>query len=68
MALTADGIRSPASGVSSPRAMTSRLPRCRPLTFPVAILLPGLIDIHCHGEMGRDVMEANVGAFEAVRR
>jgi N-acetylglucosamine-6-phosphate deacetylase len=35
---------------------------------PVAILLPGLIDIHCHGEMGCDAMEVNAGAFEAVRR
>ena len=35
---------------------------------PVAILLPGLIDIHCHGQMGRDAKEVNAGAFEAVRR
>ena len=29
-------------------------------------LAPGLIDIHCHGAMGRDAMEALPVAFEAI--
>ena len=31
-------------------------------------VLPGLVDIHCHGAMGRDAMEASAEAFEAVLR
>ena len=31
-------------------------------------VLPGLVDIHCHGAMGRDAMEANSEAFEEVLR
>jgi N-acetylglucosamine-6-phosphate deacetylase len=31
-------------------------------------VVAGLIDIHCHGAMGRDAMEANSEAFEAVLR
>jgi N-acetylglucosamine-6-phosphate deacetylase len=29
-------------------------------------LAPGLIDLHCHGAMGRDTMEASAEAFETI--
>ena len=29
-------------------------------------LSPGLVDIHCHGAIGRDTMEASDGAFRAI--
>lgn len=29
-------------------------------------LLPGLVDIHCHGALGHDVMEASDAAFSAI--
>ena len=29
-------------------------------------LAPGLVDIHCHGALGRDAMEATPGAFAAI--
>jgi len=31
-----------------------------------AYLAPGLIDLHCHGAMGRDTMEATTEAFEDI--
>jgi len=31
-----------------------------------AYLTPGLIDLHCHGAMGRDTMEATTEAFEDI--
>lgn len=31
-------------------------------------LAPGLIDLHCHGAVGRDAMEALTGAFDQILR
>ncbi len=31
-------------------------------------LAPGLVDIHCHGALGRDAMDASRGAFQEILR
>lgn len=52
------------AGIAS-RAQTE-LPPCRHLDFPGCTLAPTLFDIHIHGSVGRDVMEATPDAFTAI--
>lgn len=52
------------AGIAS-RAQTE-LPPCRHLDFPGCTLAPTLFDIHIHGSVGRDVMEATPEAFAAI--
>lgn len=52
------------AGIAS-RSQTE-LPPCRHLDFPGCTLAPALFDVHCHGSMNHDVMEATPEAFTAV--
>lgn len=38
------------------------------LDFPGAVLVPALFDIHTHGALGHDVMDASDEAFDAIGR
>ncbi|MGB7191360.1 MAG: N-acetylglucosamine-6-phosphate deacetylase [Acidobacteriaceae bacterium] len=44
------------------------LPPGRHLDFAGCTLVPALFDVHCHGSVGHDVMEAAPEAFDAIGR
>lgn len=79
--LTADRLITPRESIESPivviedeRIVTvgsrgsMELPSGQRLDFPGCVLAPGLIDIHIHGGVGHDVMEADASGLAALER